>query len=90
MNEISLILPNFPKDRKEKRGIITSLITGFIGLACMRVYLAICIIKDKKPYTKHSVAMENKMNLQCNKIIHLEDSMVMCGIYNSETLEKCN
>ena len=33
MNEISLILPNFSKDRKEKRGIITSLVTGFIGLA---------------------------------------------------------
>ena len=32
LNEISLILPNFPKTRKEKRGIITSLITGFIGL----------------------------------------------------------
>ena len=34
------------------------------------------------------MAMENKINLQHNKIIHLEDSMVMYGIYNSETLEK--
>ena len=32
-NEISLILPTFPKDKRHKRGIITSLITGFIGLA---------------------------------------------------------
>ena len=32
-NEISLILPNLPKERKEEGGIITSLITGFIGLA---------------------------------------------------------
>ena len=32
MNEISLIIPNFPKDA-EKRSIIASLITGFIGLA---------------------------------------------------------
>ena len=32
--------------------------------------------------------MENKINLQCNRIIHLEDSMVMYGIYNLETLEK--
>ena len=31
--------------------------------------------------------MENQINLQCNKTIHLEDSMVMYGIYNSETLE---
>ena len=33
MKEIPLILPNFPKGRKEKRGIITLLVTGFIGLA---------------------------------------------------------
>ena len=32
--------------------------------------------------------MERKVNLQCNKLIHLEDSMVMYGIYNAETLEK--
>ena len=33
-------------------------------------------------------AMETKADIQCNKIMHLEDSMVMYGIYNSETLEK--
>ena len=33
MNEISLILQNFPKARQEKRSIIVSLITDFIGLA---------------------------------------------------------
>ena len=32
--------------------------------------------------------MENKINLQCNKVIHLEDSMVMYGIYNSELWKK--
>ena len=31
--ELPLILPNFPKNRKKKRGIITSLATGFIRLA---------------------------------------------------------
>ena len=34
------------------------------------------------------IALENKVNLQCNKTVHLENSMVMYGIYNSETLEK--
>ena len=33
MDEISFILPTFLKDRKEKRGIITSLMTSFIDLA---------------------------------------------------------
>ena len=32
-------------------------------------------------------AMENKVDKQHNKIFHLEDSMVMYGIYNSDTLE---
>ena len=31
--EIPLILLNFPKNRKQKRGIITLLVTGFIRLA---------------------------------------------------------
>ena len=30
--EISLILPSFPKDRKDKRIMIASLVTNFIGL----------------------------------------------------------
>ena len=53
MNEISLILKNFPKDREEKRSIITSLITGFNALAYEGLS-SVCIIKDKMPYTKHS------------------------------------
>ena len=30
--------------------------------------------------------MEKKTDLQCNKIHHLEDTMIMYGIYNSDTL----
>ena len=30
--------------------------------------------------------MERKTNLQCNKIHHLEDTMIMHGVYNSDTL----
>ena len=32
--------------------------------------------------------MENQINLEGNKIVHLKHSMVMHGIYNSDTLEK--
>ena len=31
--------------------------------------------------------METKVNIKCNRLIHLEDSMVMYGVYNVETLE---
>ena len=86
-SEISLILPNFPKDRQEKRSIIASLITDFIGLVykCISSYLH---NKRQNAFHKPIEAMGNKINLQCNKIIHLEDSMIIYGIYNSETLEK--
>ena len=85
--EISLILPNFPKDKKEKRNTIASLVTSFIGL----VYEGISNYlhnKRQKALHKTFVAMENKVNLQQNKFLYLENSMVMYGIYNSETLEK--
>ena len=32
--------------------------------------------------------MESKVDLQQNKIFHLKDSMIMYGIYNSDTLEQ--
>ena len=32
-------------------------------------------------------AMETKVNIQCNRLIHLDNSMVMYDVYNVETLE---
>ena len=33
-------------------------------------------------------ALKTKVNIQFNRLVHLEDSMVMYGVYNAETLEK--
>ena len=44
--------------------------------------------KWQKDMHQAFIAKEKKVDLQQNKIIHLENSMVMYGIYNSETLEK--
>ena len=33
-------------------------------------------------------AMATKTNIQWNKLMHLEDTMVMYGVYRAETLEK--
>ena len=86
-NEIYLILPKFPKDRKEKRGIISSLVTSFIGLTYEGIsdYLH---NKRQKVLHKTFEAMENKVNLEQNRIFHIEDLMVKYGIYNLDTLEK--
>ena len=85
-SEIALILPIFTKTDRQKRGIHTSLITGFIGLAYEGIS-SFLHYKRQKALHKVVHAMENKVDIQCNKIFHLEDSMVMCGIYNSDTLE---
>ena len=87
MKEISLILPNFSKDRKEKRSITTSLETSFISLAYEGIssYLH---NKRQKALCKAFMAMNNKINIEWNTIFYLEISMVMYGIYNSDTLEK--
>ena len=83
-NEIDLILPQFTV-RKEKRGIITFLILGFIGLAYEGIS---SFLHDRRHQTLHKAvkAMEDKANIQHNRLMHLEDPMVMYGVY--KTLEK--
>ena len=85
-NEIDLILPQFPT-RKEKCGIFTSPVTCFIGLAYEGLSSFLHNGRHKALH-KAFKAMETKTNKQCNKLIHLEDSMVMYGVYSTETLEE--
>ena len=87
LNEISLKLPNFLKGRKEKRGIITSLIAGFIGLAYKGIssYLH---NRQQKAMHQAFIPMEKKVDLQCHKVVPLKNPVVMYGIYNSKILEK--
>ena len=85
-NELALILPTFTKQERQKRGILTSIITGFIGLAYEGIS-SFLHYKRQKALHKAVCTMENKVDIQHNKIFHLEDSMVMYDIYNSDTLE---
>ena len=84
---MDLILPQFATVRKEKRGIITSLISGFIGLTYDGIS---SFLHNRKHKALHKAvqAMETKEEMQCNKLMHLEDSIVMYRVYNTETLEK--
>ena len=85
-NELALILPTFSKQERQKKGIITFHIAGFIGLAYEGIS-SFLHYKRQKALHKAVHTMENKVDIQHNKIFHLEDSMVMYGIYNSDTLE---
>ena len=86
-NEISLILPNFLKSRVKKRSIIALLLRGFIGLAYEGIssYLH---NRRQKALHKAFIALENKVNIQQNLIIHLQDTIILYGTYNSETWKK--
>ena len=84
-NEIDLILPQLPA--KQKFGIMTTLVSGFIGLAYDGLS-SFLHIRRHKALHKTVKAMDSKTVIQHNKLMHLEDSMVMYGIYNAETLEQ--
>ena len=44
--------------------------------------------KRQKDLQKAFDAIEREVNLERNKVFHLEDSMIMYGIYNVEIVEK--
>ena len=54
----------------------------------MKVFLLLYTTNETKLLHKAVKAMDSKTTIQCNKLIHLENSMLMYGIYNTETLEK--
>ena len=76
-NEINLILPQVP--RKQKHGIITMLVSSFIGLAYEGIS-SFLHHKQNKALHKVVKAMENKATIQHNKLMQLENSMLMYGI----------
>ena len=83
-NEIKPLLPQISR---QKCGIITTLVSGFIGLA----YEGISSFLQQKCETslqKAVDAMSNQATMQHNKLMKLDNTMLMYGIYNAETLEK--
>ena len=82
---LDLILPQIP--RKQKCGIITTLVSSFIGLAYEGIS-SFLHHKQNKALHKAVKAMDSKTTIQCNKFMQLENSMFMYGVTNGETLEK--
>ena len=84
-NEIDLILLQL--HAKQKCGIITTLVSSFIGLAYEGIS-SFLHNRRHKALCKTVKAKDSKMTIQHNKIMYLEYSMVMYGIYNTGTLEQ--
>ena len=90
MNEIGLILCTFQKEKRPKRGAILASVLG--GIASSIIGLAYEGISSFLHHKRHKAlnktvkVMERKTDLQHNKIHHLEYTMIMYGVYNSDTL----
>ena len=83
-NEIKPLLPKMPR---QKHGIVATLVSVFIGLAYEGIS---SFLKGKCDTTlkKAVLAMDNETNIQHNKLLILDNTMHMYGIYNAKTLEK--
>ena len=82
-----MILPKFYTEQRNKRGIFSAIISGFIGLAleCLSSFLH---HKRHNALQKAVKDMSISMDAQRNKLMHLENSLIMYEVYNAETLEK--
>ena len=83
-NEIKPLLPQLSR---QKCSIITTLVSGFIGLAYEGIS-SFLQHKCENALQKAMLAMNNQADIQCNKLIKLDNTMLMYGIYNTETLER--
>ena len=91
-NEIGLTLSTFPKEKRPKRGILASLLGGIASSINCLAYEGISSFlhhKRHKTSNKAVKVMERKPDLQHNKIHHLEDTMIMYGVYNSDNSGAC-
>ena len=88
-NEIGLILPTFPKEKRPKRDILATVLGGIASSIIGLAYEGISSFlhhKRHKTLNKAVKVMERKTDLQHNKTHHLEDTVIMYGVYNSDTL----
>ena len=75
-NEVDLILPKFHKECRNKRGIFGAIISGYLGLAFEGIS-SILHHKRHKTLQKAVKAMSVTMEAQRNKLMHLENSLIM-------------
>ena len=87
-NEIGLILPNFNNNNRKKRFLTTilgSIASKVIGLAFEGI--SSFLHHKRHKYLQKSVKVINsKSEIDHNRVYHLEDTMIMYGKYNSDTL----
>ena len=86
-NEVDLILPKFQTEGRNKRAIFGAIIAGFLGLAFEGIS-SFLHHKRHKALQKTVKMMSITMDAQRNKLMHLENSLIMYGVYNAKPLSK--
>ena len=90
-NDIGKILPRFPTDKRQRHGaILTSILGSIASKVIGSAYEGISSFlhhKRHKALHKAVAVMNKRSNIQCHWIHHLEDSMIMYGVYNSDILK---
>ena len=86
-NEVDLILPKFQTQRRDKMAIFGAIISGFLGLAFKGIS-SFLHHKRHRALQKAVKIMSITMDAQRNKLMHLENSLIMYKVYNAETLSK--
>ena len=86
-NEVDFILPKFLEGRESKRGIFSAIISGFVGLTFKGI---LNFLHNRRHKALHNAVstLSTKTDIQRNKFMHLENTLVMYGVYNVETLER--
>ena len=89
-NDIGKILPKFLTNNRQKCGAILASILGsvaskVIGLACDGIS-SFLHHKRHRALHKTIAVMNKKTDIQSNRIHYLEDTMIMYGVYKSDTL----
>ena len=75
-NEVNLILPKSQKEHRNKSGIFRAIISGFLSLAFERI-LSFLHHKRHKALQKAVKAMSITTEAQRNKLMHLENALIM-------------
>ena len=87
-NEIDLILPTLNKPNRKKRflsAVFGTVASKFIGLAFEGIS-SFLHHKRHRVLNKAIKQINERQNIENNRIYHLEDTMIMYGKYNSDTL----
>ena len=88
LNEINLTLPTLNEPNRKKRflsAVLGTIGSKVIGLAFKGIS-SFLHHKRQKALNKAMKQINEKQNIEHNRIYHLEDTMIMYGKYNSDTL----